>query len=145
MLGNWPARCKQCVLTSSRGLSDSSSGTVVVLLSLAVAADAGDIMTAVQKPGHGSPNGMGVFQIGVKHKDSENLFAHHPKESSPAGAQVETLKRCIIPASSRWTDVAGYRLRESGHCASVDAQNRLRLLPRCNDGMLEETAARGAM
>lgn len=54
---NWPAHRKQRVLTSSRGLSGSSSWTVVVLLSLAVAADAGDMMTTAQKPGHGSPGG----------------------------------------------------------------------------------------
>lgn len=53
---NWPAHWKQCAFTCSRGLSDPSSGTavvVVVLLSLPVAADAGDMMTTVPKPGHG--------------------------------------------------------------------------------------------
>lgn len=43
-------------LTSSRGLSASSSGTVVVLLSLAVAADAGDMLILVIVETHGSPS-----------------------------------------------------------------------------------------
>lgn len=101
---------------------------MVVLLSLAVAADAGDMMTTVPKAGHG----IGVFQFRVKHKDTGNLSAHHPGETGPDGAQMETLKRSRInPASPRWADVAGYRLRESGHCAWEDAQNRL--FPRCID------------
>lgn len=57
---NWPAHWKQCAFTCSRGLSDPSPGTavvVVVLLSLPVAADAGDMMTTVPKPGHG----IGLF------------------------------------------------------------------------------------
>lgn len=50
----------QTILTSSRGLSVSSSGTVAVALSLAVAADAGDmVITTTQRPVvHGSPDGM---------------------------------------------------------------------------------------
>lgn len=89
----------------------------MVLLSLAVAADAGDMMTTVQKPGHGSPAGMGGFQIRVKHKDTEKPSAHHPEETSPNGAQMKTLKRSIIimPASSRWADVAYGNLIEDVH------------------------------
>lgn len=79
----------QTILTSSRGLSVSSSGTVVVAvaLSLAVAADAGDmVITTTQRPVvHGSPDGMGAFQSRVRHKHAANSSAHHPQETSAAG------------------------------------------------------------
>lgn len=86
------------MLTSSLGLSDSSSGTVVVvLLSLAVAADAGDMVKRVQKPVHGSPLGMGGFQSRVRQKHAEDHPAHHPKQTSPEGARTQTLRGgCIL-------------------------------------------------
>lgn len=54
--GNYPALWTQRILTSLRGLSGSSPGTVMglVLLSLAVAADAGDMTTTVSKTTHGT-------------------------------------------------------------------------------------------
>lgn len=90
----------QTILTSSRGLSVSSSGTVVVALSLAVAADAGDmVITTTQRPVvHGSPDGMGAFQSRVRHKHAANSSAHHPQETSAAGTQTEGLKGCCIPS-----------------------------------------------
>lgn len=92
----------QTILTSSRGLSVSSSGTVVVAvaLSLAVAADAGDmvITTTQRSVVHGSPDGMGAFQSRVRHKHAANSSAHHPQETSAAGTQTERLKGCCIPS-----------------------------------------------
>lgn len=92
-------RAVNSVLTSSRGLSNSSSGMVAVLLSLAVAADAGDMMaTAVPRARHG----IGVFQGRVTHKRTGNLSAHHPEGTSPDAAVVEPLgTAAIIPASFR--------------------------------------------
>lgn len=91
----------QTILTSSRGLSVSSSGTVVVAvaLSLAVAADAGDmVITTTQRPVvHGSPDGM-LSKSRVRHKHAANSSAHHPQETSAAGTQTEGLKGCCIPS-----------------------------------------------
>jgi len=69
------------VLTSSLGLLASSSGTVAVLLSLVVAADAGDMMITAW-----ISFGMGIFQSGVRHKHPAKPFAHHPKETGPTAA-----------------------------------------------------------
>lgn len=91
----------QTILTSSRGLSVSSSGTMVVAvaLSLAVAADAGDMVITTQRPVvHGSPDGMGAFQSRVRHKHAANSSAHYPQETSAAGTQTEGLKGCCIPS-----------------------------------------------
>lgn len=113
---------------------------MVALLSLAVAADAGDMLTTMPRPKHG----IGLFQINVKHKDTGNPSAHHPEETSPE----PKWKRSEDPASDPpgGLDVAGDSLRESGHCAREDAQNRLFIrdaLTRCRQDRMQVDAMIG--
>lgn len=70
--------------------------------------------------------GWGGFQIRVKYKSAAQPCEHYPEEANTTGAEMEPRIRSIIlpaaaaaaAASSRWADVAGFRLRESARCAS---------------------------
>lgn len=64
----------------------------------------------------------GFSKLGWNIKNPDNIRAHHPEESGHHAEWMETLKRFgIIPASSRWVDVAGITYgNPTGHCASVE-------------------------
>lgn len=95
---NWPAHWKQWVLTSPRGFSGSSSQTVagLVVLSLADAADAGDMVRTVPTLGHG----ICLFQISTSDKKLRDaLWASSRRKQAVSSVLQVGRRRWVSP---RW-------------------------------------------
>lgn len=125
---------KRLVLTSSLGPSASSSGTEVVLLSLAVTADdAGDMMTTTQRPSHGSPFGTVDFQNKVKHVNTENPRCASSKDDPVLQEPEESRRRDT--SSSLLLQEGSFAEGNQDLCATDPrlSEKGLSLFPLCND------------